>query len=164
MTQAIDWLPVIYHFLDQIGIEWEETTLTTSTFLPGILIEKGKLKIDRAKLKYPGDLLHEAGHIAITATEDRTKLSGELAEVGSQGDELAAILWSYAAAVHIGLPVEVLFHADGYKGDSVWLQENFRQQNYIGLPYLQWLGMTLDKSAAQEKGIAPFPNMLKWLR
>jgi hypothetical protein len=34
------------------------------------------------------------------------------------GEEMAAIAWSYAACVHLGLEPTVVFHSDGYKGGS----------------------------------------------
>ena len=59
-------LDQMYAFLAEIGIPVSETTLSQSTFVPGILIDQGRLLVDPAKLLYPGDLLHEAGHIAVT--------------------------------------------------------------------------------------------------
>ena len=55
---------------------------------------------------------------------------------------MAVLLWSYAAAKKIGLAPEVVFHEDGYKGEAIWLREQFESKNYIGLPLLQWLGLT----------------------
>ena len=70
------------------------------------------------------------------------------------GDEMAVLLWSYAACVKLGIPPEIVFHKDGYKGDADWLALNFSNKTYIGLPLLKWMGMTGDE----------FPVMLKWLR
>jgi hypothetical protein len=72
--------------------------------------------------------------------------------------EMAAIGWSYAAAVHLRLDPSVVFHADGYKGGSRSLLENFAAGYYIGLPILVWAGMT---AATGER---PFPFMTRWLR
>ncbi len=55
----------IYAFLNQAGIPFQETAIEINTFLPGIRIEAGKLEIDRNKLKYPGDILHEAGTLGV---------------------------------------------------------------------------------------------------
>ena len=68
------------------------------------------------------------------------------------------LLWSYAAAKNIGLAPEIVFHEDGYKGEAEWLREQFVSENYIGLPLLQWMGMT------DVEGGYPFPKMKVWLR
>lgn len=43
----------IYAFLHEIGLGVVETTLTEATFLPGILIDGGQLKVDPRQLRYP---------------------------------------------------------------------------------------------------------------
>ena len=47
-------------------------------FVPGICIHHGGLLIDINSLKYPGDILHEAGHLAVASTENRKKMDGIL--------------------------------------------------------------------------------------
>jgi hypothetical protein len=42
--------------------------------------------------------------------------------------------------------------------------ENFAQGHYVGVPMLQWVGMTLEPRPAQEQGLQPYPHMLHWLR
>jgi hypothetical protein len=79
------------------------------------------------------------------------------------GDEISAQAWSYAAAVHLGLAPEIVFHAAGYKGSSENLIEIYRGGN-AGVPLLQWMGLTLDRKRAAEAGAEPFPHMLRWLR
>ena len=59
----------------------------------------GKLVVDRGKLKYPGDLLHEAEHLAVVETSRRQSIG---AYVGFNTDEgLGAIAWSWAALKEI---------------------------------------------------------------
>lgn len=152
----------IQNFLESIGIKVNICSIEQPTFLPGIMIEKGELWIDKEKLSYPGDLLHDAGHIAVSAKEKRHLLSGN--NINDAGEEIAAILWSFAASKVLNIPLSVLFHKDGYKGESDWLINSFESQNYIGLPLLEWMGMTLSEQKATEQGIQPFPNMIKWLR
>ena len=55
----------IVNFLVDIGLGVRSGRISGQTFLPGIMIEQGTLRIDEAQLKYPGDLLHEAGHLAL---------------------------------------------------------------------------------------------------
>ncbi|MFZ0815048.1 MAG: hypothetical protein WAM78_05985 [Candidatus Sulfotelmatobacter sp.] len=71
--------------------------------------------------------------------------------------------WSYAAAIHIGLPPETVFHQTGYKGSAQSLIQIYRAGN-AGVPLLQWMGLTLDQTHAAELSIPPYPHMLRWLR
>lgn len=151
----------IYTFLADIGITVVETTITQSTFLPGILIDRGTLAVDRTKLLYPGDILHEAGHIAVTPAAGRHLLQDNITDghPEKQGDELAVLLWTFAACQHIGIPAEVVFHPDGYNGDSQWLLDTFANKVYVGLPLLVWMGMAKETTAD-----GGFPLMTTWLR
>lgn len=147
----------ILDFLQKIGIKVIEKELPTDTFLPGITIGSNCIEIDFEKLLYPGDILHEAGHLAITPRLQRDFIGTEnmTEEWPSQGDEIVTMLWSYAALRYLDLPIEYVFHPNGYKNQSSWLIENYTNQNYIGLPLLEWMGMTSKES---------FPLMYKWLR
>lgn len=154
-------------FLHRIGIETCFDSIDEPTFLPGIRIENGTLRIDPEKLLHPGDILHEAGHIAVTPETERAKLNGNIGEgeTNALGNEIAAILWSFAALKAAGVPEDVVFHPNGYKGQSDWFIEQFRDRgSYIGLPLLEWMGFTLGPEQARAKGAEPFPAMLRWLR
>ncbi|MBH8559695.1 hypothetical protein I7X13_16655 [Hymenobacter sp. BT442] len=147
-------------FLAEIGIPTQEVELSVETFLPGILIENGGLLIDPAKLLYPGDILHEAGHLAVTPAAERAQLAGNVMagkpdQNGIDGEEIVAMLWSYAASEVIGMPPEIVFHPDGYRNASNWILNNFRQGIYPGLPLLVWMGLTTTEG---------FPKMTRWLR
>src|ERR1700754_3402513 len=100
----------ILAFLDRIGIPAEAEAVPEGSFLPAITIRNGTLLFDPARLEWPGDLLHEAGHIAVTDPA----LRPTLCEVRSDpAEEMAAICWSYAAALEIGLDPSVVFHEHG---------------------------------------------------
>jgi len=161
-------MQLVENFLNEIGIPVIEATITEDTFLPGILIRNGTLVVDREKLLYPGDLLHEAGHIAVMAPEERTAKTGNMSNDKEQsvaaGEEIMAICWSYAALAHLGLPPEYLFHPDGYKGASQWYIEQFTSGIYIGLPALQWLGLCYDEKNAAINNVPAYPHMVRWLR
>lgn len=156
----------ILQFLEEIGITVKEKTLPDATFLPGIAIGSNCLEIDFERLLYPGDILHEAGHLAVTPSTERPLIGTDAmpAEWPSQGDEIVSMLWSFAALTHLKLPIEYVFHAHGYKNESPWLIENYTQENFIGLPLLEWMEMTLTKENAEKLGKDPFPVMQKWLR
>lgn len=153
----------IIHFLEQIGIPVVKTELPGDCFLPGLALRGNTILMDPEKMKYPGDLLHEAGHIAVTEEALRPLIGSEDMdpEWPSAGDEIASILWSYAALTHLGIPPEVVFHPDGYKEQSDWFIEQFQNKNYIGLPLLEWMGFC---SASEKDGVEAFPKMIKWLR
>ena len=81
-------------FVRGIGIEVHAGTLPAGTFLPGVDIRHGTIVVDEERLSYPGDLLHEAGHVAVAPPEQRAAPTLS----PSEGDELATLAWSYAAA------------------------------------------------------------------
>jgi len=156
----------ITDFLTNIGIEIVPAKLSEDTFLPGILVERGRVLVDEEKLTYPGDLLHEAGHLAVAPRELRPDLSGEvvLPEFNMDAVESQAIAWSYAACVYLHLDPTVVFHEKGYKGKSEALLFNFSVGVYVGLNGLQEAGMAASMNQARELGSQPYPHMLKWLR
>lgn len=144
-------------FLADIGLETQEARLRGTCFLPGLRIADGRLLIDPARLQHPGDVLHEAGHLAVTPAAARAGLHGNVAEhhPENEGDELAVMLWSYAAYQALALPPEVVFHPAGYHGQSAWLLANYRRGHFVGLPLLVWMGLTTTDT---------FPRMTRWLR
>ncbi len=139
-------------------------SIEQSTFLPGLLLENGKIIADPEKLLYPGDILHEAGHLAAYPPDIRATIGDPLPEYMAGGFELMALAWSYAACLHIGLDPSIVFHDGGYKGDGDSLLRNFRDGHYIGLPMLQYLGLAFDAKKSAELNILPYPNMVHWLK
>jgi hypothetical protein len=153
-------------FLHEIGIDVELTVLTGTLFLPGILVQNGKLLVDQRQLDYPGDLLHEAGHLAVVPASLRGHLSGEVSLPGVNIDaiEAQAMAWSYAALTKLGLDPGTVFHEGGYKGQSESLLLNFSLGVFIGVSSLQEWGMTATAERASTLGVQPYPHMLRWLR
>ena len=149
-------------FLTEIGLPVEIGEIHHPTFLPGIHADSGILRVDPAKLSFPGDLLHEAGHLALLTEQRRSQMTGDVGDSG--GEELGAIGWSYAAALHLQLDPCVVFHEHGYRGGSQSMLENFAAGRYLGVPMLQWLGLCLDEKKAASSGVKPYPHMLHWLR
>ena len=152
---------LILAFLDRIGIAVTLEPIAEETFLPALRLRGGALVVDPERLQWVGDLLHEAGHIAVTASE----LRPELDDVSSDpGEEMAAIAWSYAAAVEIGLDPAVLFHPHGYRGGAQAMIDNFIAGRGVGIPMLAWFGMSAEPHPAAEDGMRPYPHMMRWLR
>lgn len=149
----------IVGFLRGIGLPLRETNLPEDCFLPGIRIERGGLAYDPRRIRHWGDLLHEAGHLAVVPVAERAGLDAALPADG--GAEMAAIAWSYAACRYLGLDSRVLFHVDGYKGEADWLAGQFDAGRYIGVPILVWRGLTGDLAEHAEED--RYPAMRRWL-
>jgi len=152
-------------FLNEIGIRTIPAKLDAETFLPGILVSNGRLLIDEEKLAFPGDLLHEAGHLAVAPASLRAALSDEvvLPDLNPTDLEMQAIAWSYAACAHLEIDPRIVFHENGYKGKSERLLFNFSLGVVVGLPGLEERGMAFSEGKSREIGVLPFPKMHKWL-
>ena len=147
-------------FIRELGLRIEPARLDEPTLLPGVTVRGGTILVDEARLAWPGDLLHEAGHLAVTPPEARE----DLPAVGDDpAEEMAAMAWSYAAARRLGIDPALVFHA-GYKGGGANLLPAFETGLGPGQPWLEWHGMTLGPKAAAAAGTEPFPRMLRWLR
>lgn len=157
-------LNTILNFLKEIDLPFHLDAVTDDTFLPGIAIRHGELVIDTEKLQFPGDILHEAGHLAVVTPQERRHLNGNVGEAkepqNAMGDEMMAIAWSYAAACATGLSARVVFHPHGYKGQSDWFIEQFENGHYPGLPLLVWIGLC----DYPKEGVVGYPKVKKWLR
>jgi len=152
----------IVAFLRQIGLAVQAGRVAGETIFRGIKVEHGVLFYDPAQLQFPGDLLHEAGHLAVKSPADRQRAEANLG--GDAAEEMMAIGWSYAAVLHLQLPPEVVFHAAGYQGGSQSLLANFAHGRFLAVPMLQWIGLTQDQQQARELGVLPYPHMQAWLR
>ena len=150
----------VLRFVRGIGIAVRDAKPDEACFfLPGLGIRGGAVVVDPARWTYPGDLLHEAGHLAVVTAEAR---AAETLTPAPE-DEMAAIAWSYAAAMHLGVAVRTLFH-DAYKAGGECLADNFSNGRYIGTPMLAYYGMTIEPRRASPDGPPPYPHMLRWLR
>ena len=154
----------IVKFLEEIGLTVRLETIEGETFLPGLRIERGAMVVDDEQLLYPGDLLHEAGHLAVMTSEERAASDGNVGP--DAGAEMAAMAWSYAAALAIGIDPRVVFHEHGYKGGGAQLAEGYASGRNVGVPLLAWYGLTDDPlfGGVPRTGEWAFPRMRKWLR
>jgi hypothetical protein len=142
----------ILEFLTTIGLEVRLEPIEVPTILPGMIVDHGVLVVDEGCLAHVGDLLHEAGHLAVVPAAERAELTANVGDDG--GNEMAALAWSYAAARHLGLAPQVVFHDGGYLGGARALIENFEAGRYVGVPILVWREMTTMET---------FPSMVRWL-
>src|SRR6476661_6369782 len=104
ISGVLSRLPSILSFLTEIGLPVrEDKQIPEETFLPGLCISRGTLLFDRARLTWPGDLLHEAGHLAVTPAAQRHLLDDRLSPETEAPDagEIEATAWSFAAANYL---------------------------------------------------------------
>lgn len=147
-------------FVRSVGIPAIAASSTAPTLFPGLDIQCGAVLIDETRVIHPGDILHEAGHIALT--EPQLRNAARLAPTG--GQELSALAWSYAAAVHLNIDPAIVFYPESYHDFGRELVENFAVGNYVGVPLLQCFGMSVEPRHAAERNLPPYPSMLRWLR
>jgi hypothetical protein len=151
-------------FIGNIGLHCSFETIEGNTFLPGLKLRNGTLIIDKEKLLYPGDILHEAGHLACMPPEIRKTMSDSLENNDMHsGGEMMAIAWSYAACLHLGIDLNIVFHEGGYKGGAASIVDNFNHGRYFGVPLLQWSGMCYEPAKARELNRKSFPEMTSWV-
>ena len=153
----------IMAFLRAIGLVVEEAPLAAGSFLPGVRVVRGGLCVDMTTLRWPGDLLHEAGHLAVVPAALRVDMDDALEDLPSvpQGGEIEATAWAWAALCHLGLPSDVLFHDGGYRGHAAGLRRNFEWGVYLGVTGLVAADMTDSPNAVNGM---PYPRMRRWLR
>lgn len=147
-------------FVRSVGIDVRPAMLEEPTLFPGLDIAHGAVLVDEARLMHPGNILHEAGHIAVSdpAVRNAPKLSP------TGGEELGTLAWSYAAALHLAFGPELVFYPGAYQGWDEALLENFAAGRYIGVPLLQRCHMAFEPRVAAERGVDPYPHMLRWIR
>ena len=164
-ANPISTLARIVDFLNSIGIETTEGDVPDSSFLPGVRIHGGRIVFDRS-MPWPGDLLHEAGHIATAPASLRSTLNDGVELTGSvpYATEAEATAWAYAAVEHLQLDPTVLFHTGGYHGASDRLIATFAAGVYLGAYGLARADMTAVGPDARDRGAAVYPKMAQWLR
>lgn len=176
----------IVDFLHAIGLPLEVGPFGPEGFLPGITIRQGVMRVDPDHIYVSGDLLHEAGHIAIVPSRLRPylgdNLETSLRDAMADGDtdpvaaaalsytEIMATAWSYAALKALDLPPETIFFAGGYRMNAEQ-QARFMTLleggNQFGILYLAQGGMTGPcgmMAMMYQNGLPPFPTMTRWLQ
>lgn len=138
-------------FLESLDIPVRPTRITHDTLVPGVDIHEGGLIVDEPQLLRQADILHEGGHIALMPRALRRELYGTISS--TPADEIICIAWTWAAALHLGIPAAEVFHEQVISGNGPTLLENFSEGRYVGVPGLKRWGMTDD-----------YPRMLRWTR
>ena len=156
-------LSTIAAFLSEIGLPVEIGEIQQPTFLPGIHVESGILRVDPARLSWPGDLLHEAGHLALLTEQQRKQVDRRRGRRWGRRDSAQSPGRTPRPFICNSIPAS--FSTSTVTTAAARAScENFAAGRYIGLPMLQWRGLTLDEKNARASGVKPYPHMLRWLR
>lgn len=169
-------------FLEAIGINVQVVPGAIG-FLDNMRIVDGGIHVDPTSDNVCGNLLHEAGHIAVTSGLFRPHLNYDVQEsiqdamdaylkahpfaFGAEEDPIArsilqsgeteAIAWSYAAAVEIGIDSRLPFRL-GFQGEGMQLHDMLKVGAYFGINGLAAAGMT------KLRGPDRFPKMIRWMQ
>ncbi|HVR90138.1 MAG TPA: hypothetical protein VHG29_03450 [Novosphingobium sp.] len=146
----------IADFLAGLRIAVEAKPVADSA-ISGMTVKLGRIVVDPSIPAWPGDMLHEAGHLAVSDPAQRS--IDAMTEAG--GLEMAAIAWSYAAARALGVDPKHVFHAGGYHGGGPHIAEQFAAGRPFGVPLLALWGLTSERG---DGDMPAYPAMRGWLR
>lgn len=185
------WAEEVVSFLERIGLRVErvEAAQVEASFLPSVLVSEGGLKVCMEEA-FPGDILHEAAHLAVIPASFRPYANGDLREVENkmaqylednpeamlsypedplaravlQAAEAEATAWQYAAAQEIGLPLRWVFPVGSYDGDRVELLRGLRNNAYLGINGLRAAGWTQVRASPYQPDVPVYPKLKFWLQ
>jgi len=170
-------------FLRTIGFTVLEDSISAS-FLSGVEPRCNMtLAYDPDTMVCAGDVLHEAGHLAIIPSVFRNKIAGNIDEslapvanayfathafhigpnfyedpIGRailQADESAAQAWSYAAALAAGIDPKIVFDSESIDDEYAGVLTGLHLKCHAGINSMTASGMT-------NRNI--FPKMHRWLQ
>lgn len=189
-TSNKQWSMAILEFLNRVGIPAIAVTgdeAVAKAFTPHVLIKNGTLEVDVDHV-FPGNILHEAGHLAIVPAPFRHLASGTLGAVQKamgayfeanpggmmvypedpicraimQCSDTEATAWQFAAAQEVGLPDELLFPDDAFDGQGPENLQRLKANSYFGINGLQAAGWT--RVRANPRSTVPvYPKLAFWL-
>lgn len=182
--QKYEWCMKAIDFVLGIGIpvKVSDRTNALDTFLPHIRIEYGELVVSPRRA-FPGDILHEAGHIALLPRRLRIYALDDLQQALQMGSEIlrqpdcsaytqaairlsasdaAVTAWQFAAHKKIGLPKALLFPLQSYGGQENLIYVSLDHNNYVGINELTKAGLTMH-SEQMNLGAPVFPQLKSWL-
>jgi hypothetical protein len=171
-------LEIAANFLNSIGIRCLERR-GAKGFLEGCKIVRGEIHYD-PKVCTASNLLHEAGHIAITPSETRHLLDGDVDEwfekVEGRIEELAKVLgpddplmraylqaseceataWAYAAGKAAGLSPEIIIMDHEYDGNGDSVRTGLMFNAYVGINGLRAGGFL--------RSVKDYPSLERWMQ
>lgn len=171
----------VVRWLSDKGLEITSGTRHVHPFNPGIWVESGALVYD-PDVAHPGDLLHEAGHLAVLPSclrlhangdfDDVTPRIGEymaahpnalafpedpVARAMIEGGDSSAIAWAYAAALAAGVdPWLTCERGFPEEDDGRAALEALQAGTFVGIANLAASGMVASRRE--------FPAVRRWLQ
>lgn len=183
------WVQQVVEFVRGLGIAVAVCTdeAAAESFLPNVEILDGGLVVRPGV--FPGDILHEAGHLATMPAQFRPLATGQLREAFAamsryleanpmglatypedpvargvmQCSDPEATAWQFAAGQHLGMPDEWLFPLGSYAGDAVAVLLSLKAGGHMGINGLQAAGWTLNRANPFRPNIPVFPQLAFWL-
>lgn len=189
MMEKLKWAHAAADFVRSIGIPVHEGTPAdvAGSFVPHLRVAKGELVVNLDEV-YPGDILHEAGHLATIPAQFRHLADGTLRVVFKAMDqylkdnpqglgawpedpicrgilqcgEAEAAAWQYAAAQEIGMPDVWLFPEGSFQGEAEETLMRLKANAYFGINGLQAANWTR-VHAMGNPALPHYPKMAFWL-
>lgn len=184
------WTQRVIEFLRSIGLTVEvsdEAAAPPESFLPGVMVRNGGLVVYPGA--FPGDLLHEAGHLCTLCSPFRELADGNLSKAfaeitrymranpegllkwpedpvsraAMQCSDPEATAWQYAAAQHIGLPDKWLFPKGSYAGNAATTLMALKTNSYMGINGLQAAGWTYARRNPSRPEQLVYPKLAFWM-
>lgn len=185
------WTREVVTFLRGIGLavtERQAPLQEGETFLPHVLVNQGGLEVVMEEA-YPGDVLHEAAHLAIIPAQFRPFANWDLSEAESrmtqyldehpmalatypedpvaraivQAADPEATAWQYAAAVHLKVPERWIFPRGSYEGTRIDMLRCLKASSYVGINGLRAAGWTLLRPNPIRPDVPVYPKLKFWL-
>lgn len=172
-------------FLRDIGLPVVvKSTLSSPGFLDCVRIEQGGLCVQPdARVS---DVLHEAGHLAVTPARFRAlvqddvdeghrrmfeAMEAEKIEVDSplwraalQSGEAEATAWTWAAGLHLGLAPERIIENDDYDGEGAFIRQALAMESYLGINGLCHAGFCGRGELGRRRRLPLYPQLCFWLQ
>jgi hypothetical protein len=189
LNNRLGWSRKAFEFVKSIGlpITVASAEAVAKAFTPHILIRDGEMLVDLDNV-FPGDILHEAAHVAITPPKFRALCNGGLKAVFKamrdfamenptglhtypenalvraimQCDEQEAIAWQYAAAREIELPDEWLFPEGSFEGHGDDHLIRLKLSSHYGINGLQAAKWTVIRKNPHID-LPVYPKLAFWL-
>ena len=168
----------VINFLNSIGIPTIKGYVPIMSFLPGILIKQGTLIYNgKATL---GDMLHEAGHLAIVPGKYRKFMSGKLdrsikriyrmakasdeldnpdapiARQLMQASESEATAWAWAVGKFLNIAEEEIILDNTYEGKGANERAKLSANCHFGINGLRASGMV--------ESVKTYPKLTRWVQ
>ena len=183
----LHWVRACISFVQGIGLEVVTRDSGVRGFIEGVRVRAGVLHVGLDTV-FPGDVLHEAAHLALIPLRFRHLADGDLRDVNKamrnyveahgeglmrhpedplcravlQADEQEAAAWQYAAALKVGLPDVWLFPDDAFEGNGKAVLQYLKLKRHMGINGLQAARWTLVRKNPHID-LPVYPELAHWL-